>query len=98
MSTPWLRPGRRAAVFAAIVAVELASAGFAIDLAAAGPGLTIVVTASVDGATSTWAPSPPIAALPAATVATDPAPVEESSSPNEPEPTTRSLQEENLHA
>lgn len=113
MSTPCLRTGRRAAVIAVIVAVELASAGFAIGGAAAAPGLTTVAIVSVDSATGMWAPAQPTAAVPAATVvtvvtakattppvpitpaarlttSTSTAPVEESNSLSEPQPTTRS--------
>jgi len=70
VSTPCLRTVRRAAVIAVIVAVELASAGFSIGMAAAASGLTTVVTVSVDGATGTWAPAQSTAAVPATTEAT----------------------------
>jgi len=66
-----LRTGRRAAVIAVIFAVELASAGFAIGVAAGAPGLTAVVTASVDGATGTWAPAWSAAPAPSASELTD---------------------------
>jgi hypothetical protein len=75
-----------------IVAVELASAGSAVGAAAAAPGLTTVVTVSVDGATGTWVTDQSTAAAPVATeaTATSTAPVEESISPSEPQPATRS--------
>ena len=71
MSMRCLRTGRRAAVIIAmIIAVELAGAGIAMGTA---PGLTTVVTASVDGATGTWAPAPSRAEAPSASLLTDPA-------------------------
>ena len=48
---------RRTAVIAVLVAVELASAGLTIGVEAAAPGMSTVVTVSVDGATGTWAPA-----------------------------------------
>ena len=71
MSTPRLRISRCAAVIAVVVAVEFASAGFAIGVAAAVPGLTTVATASVDGATGTWASAQFNAAAPAAIVVSE---------------------------
>jgi hypothetical protein len=90
MSTPCLRTGRRGAVIAVIVAIELASAGFAIGVAAAAPGLRIVVTVSVDGAISTWAAAVPTTPAAPGTTSTSTAPVDESSRPSEPQPATRS--------
>jgi hypothetical protein len=87
-----------------IVVGKLVGAGFAIGVAAAAPGLTTVATASVDGATGTWASAQFTAPAPAAIVVSDTAttpgpapdqsvgptgPAEESSSPSEPQPTTR---------
>ncbi len=68
MSMPCLRTSRRAAAVAVIVAAEFASAGFAIGVAAAAPGLTTVATASVDGATGTWVSAQFSAPAPAAIV------------------------------
>ena len=116
-----LRTARHITVIAVVVAAQLGSTGVAIGVAAGGPGLTTAVTVSIDGATGRWTPTEPSAAVPAETVATDPAtappaptpdqsivpttpavpqtitptgtttpPVDELSSPNEPEPTSRS--------
>ncbi|MEH1130712.1 hypothetical protein [Micromonospora sp. CPCC 206061] len=116
-----LRTARRITAIAVVIAAQLGSTGFAIGVAAAGPGLTTAVTVRIDGATGRWTPTDS-AAVPAETVATDPAtappaptsdqsivpttpaasqtitptgttttpPVDELSSPNEPEPTSRS--------
>ncbi|MEA2933353.1 MAG: hypothetical protein QOI56_2138 [Actinomycetota bacterium] len=71
VSMRYLRTGRLPAVMAVIAAVELASAAFTIGVAAAAPGLTTVVTVSIDGATGSWAPARSTAAVPRATVPTD---------------------------
>ena len=70
MSQPFLSTGRRAAVIAVIVAVELASTGLAIGMAASG--MTTVVTVSVDGAAGAWAPA---LSAPVTTTSTSTAPV-----------------------
>ena len=71
MSSRCLRRGRRAAVIAVISAIELASAGLTIGVAAGEPGFAPVVTVSVDGATGSWAPAWSPAEEPSASVFAD---------------------------
>jgi hypothetical protein len=57
-----------------VVAAQLGSAILVIGVpATAGPGLTLAVTVSIDGATGRWTPTEPSAAALAATADTDPA-------------------------
>jgi hypothetical protein len=74
-----LRTARRITVIAMVVAAQLGSTGLAVGVAAAGPGLTTAVTVWIAGATGRWTP-----------IGTTTPPVDELSSPNEPEPTSRS--------